>query len=43
VKKVLANSVYYAHALGDPASDVRQRLGTVGPRAPAGAPLAARE
>ena len=44
VKKVLANSVYYAHALGDPASDVRQRLGTVGPRVPAGPPpLAAKD
>ena len=42
VKKVLANSVYYAHALGDPSTDVRQRLGTVGPRVPAG-PLAAKE
>jgi len=44
VKKVLANSVYYAHALGDPASDVRQRLGTVGPRVPVGPPpLAAKD
>ena len=42
VKKVLANSVYYAHALGDPSTDVRQRLGTVGPRVPAG-PLAAKD
>ena len=40
VKKVLANSVYYAHALGDPTVDVRQRLGTVGPRPPAGTPVA---
>ena len=42
VKKVLANSVYYAHALGDPSTDVRQRLGTVGPRVPAG-PLASKD
>ena len=40
VKKVLANSVYYAHALGDPSVDVRQRLGTVGPRTPAGSLVA---
>ena len=43
VKKVLANSVYYAHALGDPATDVRQRLGTVGPRVPVGPPLVAKD
>ena len=48
VKKVLANSVYYARAFGDAAVEVRHRLGTVGPRnavvaMPAAAPLAARE
>ncbi|MEO8485366.1 MAG: transglycosylase SLT domain-containing protein [Betaproteobacteria bacterium] len=38
VKKVLANSVYYARAFGDASVEVRQRLGTIAPR-PAG-PLA---
>ena len=49
VKKVLANSVYYARAFGDSSVEVRRRLGTIAPRtasAPAAvppAPLAARE
>jgi soluble lytic murein transglycosylase len=51
VKKVLANSVYYARAYGDASVDVRQRLGVIPPRGaaltaavPAGAlPLAAKE
>ena len=43
VKKVLANSVYYARAFGDAAVEMRQRLGTVGPRPAAATPLAARE
>ena len=49
VKKVLANSVYYARAFGDGWIDVRRRLGTIAPRtasAPTlvpGTPLAAKE
>jgi soluble lytic murein transglycosylase len=42
VKKVLANSVYYAHSLGDAAVGVRQRVGTIGPRAAPATPLAAK-
>jgi soluble lytic murein transglycosylase len=48
VKKVIANSVYYARAFGDSSVEVRHRLGTVAPRAagatvPAGTPVAAKE
>lgn len=43
VKKVLANSVHYARALGDPAIEVGRRLGMVGPRIPAATPVAAKE
>ena len=43
VKKVLANSVYYARAFGDTAAEVRHRLGTIAPRAAAATPLVARE
>ncbi len=43
VKKVLANSVVYARALGDPAIDVTRRLGRIGPRAPETAALVAKD
>ena len=43
VKKVLANSVVYARAMGDPAVDVTLRLGKIGPRAAASPPVVAKE
>jgi soluble lytic murein transglycosylase len=50
VKKVLANSVYYARAFGDGSAEVKRRLGTIAPRvvpgtssAAPGGQLAARE
>ena len=43
MKKVLANSVVYARALGDPAIDVTRRLGRIGPRAPETAALVAKD
>ena len=48
VKKVIANSVYYARAFGDASVEARHRLGIVAPRpgsalAPAGTPIAAKD
>jgi len=43
VKKVLANSVVYARAMGDPAVDVTLRLGRIGPRAASSPPVVAKE
>jgi soluble lytic murein transglycosylase len=43
VKKVLANSVVYARAMGDPSVDVRRRLGTITPRTASVAPLVAKD
>jgi len=40
VKKVIANSIYYARAFGDSSVEVRQRLGTVAPRPAAATALA---
>ncbi|GMU71793.1 MAG: hypothetical protein AMXMBFR42_12550 [Burkholderiales bacterium] len=43
VKKVLANSVVYARAIGDPAIDVTVRLGKVGPRGPTSPAVVAKD
>jgi soluble lytic murein transglycosylase len=43
VKKVLANSVIYAQAFGDPPQSLTERLGVVAPRGdPVSEPVAAR-